>query len=388
MKLKEVYPPRGEIRKIYCDKCGKHTSLSYTTFDDLVEDIHITIEDLPVLLCETCNCYYLPDASRFAIIYIFEQAEKKGKKQAKVRWPKRNEAFDFTEVPFLYDADDYYFIPGLKRANDGGYLTPVFFNNTVLIKFDNLPDYRISFASKTYGEIRRGDDYSIPFGINENKRVIMWLGDIAKLPLNEQYYLRSENVESDHKIGSEFYDGQIEVIFTDLPPEDELIRARSDFYESAYKKFGIRLTHLDNEILKLLDELTPPPVYTDKEKHHVADTLNKINIESINAQALGELLKKRGENPDNLGGLKRLQKLYEIEYPGESISTVISLLFVLYDLRVAYSHLTSEPKKEKSIQSICDRLSIQRKKEEDFDEVYSTLVRKLIDCYRYLSQLQ
>lgn len=37
----------------------------------------------------------------------------------------------------------------------------------------------------------------------------MWLGDIARLPDAEQYYLRSENIDSDHSIGSEFYDGQI-----------------------------------------------------------------------------------------------------------------------------------------------------------------------------------
>lgn len=39
----------------------------------------------------------------------------------------------------------------------------------------------------------------------------MWLGDIAKLDINEQHYLCSENINSDHDIASEFYEGQIEV---------------------------------------------------------------------------------------------------------------------------------------------------------------------------------
>ncbi len=109
----------------------------------------------------------------------------------------------------------------------------VFFKREVLLKYDSSPTYRLSFASTTYGEIRRGDDFSMPFGINKNGKVIMWLGDIARLPDAEQYYLRSENIESDHSIGSEFYDGQIECIFTDLFKKMLCLRIAQRFWKPA-----------------------------------------------------------------------------------------------------------------------------------------------------------
>lgn len=385
MKLSEIYPEKGKVQRIYCDQCERHAILSYTNFDELIEDVRIIIEGLPVLLCKPCQRHYLPDKSRFAIIYTFEQAVKHKKQTVKVIRKKPNENFGFTDIPFIYDSDDYYYIPGLIREHDPGFLTPVFFNIEVLLKFDNSPEYRISFASKTYGDIRKGDDYSIPFGINDNRKVIMWLGDIATLPKNEQYYLRSENIDSDHTIGSEFYDGQIECIFTDLSPEDELIKTRSEFHESAYKKFGHRLTHLDNETLALIEDLAPPVVETEKEIRHVIDLLNKINIESLDSPIIGKLLQERGIDAGKLGGLKRLQKLFEHEYPHQNISPIVSPLFVLYDLRVAYSHLTSKEKREEILSFSCKRLGFKEIPPK-FNDIYTQVLTALTQSYERLAE--
>jgi hypothetical protein len=353
----------------------------------LTEDVRIIIKGLPVLLCKQCQRQYLPDKSRFAIIYTFEQAVKHKKQAVKVTRKKPNENFGFTDIPFIYDSDDYYYIPGLSREHDPGFLTPVFFNIEVLLKFDNSPEYRISFASKTYGDIRKGDDYSIPFGINENRRVIMWLGDIATLPKNEQYYLRSENIDSDHTIGSEFYDGQIECIFTDLSPEDEFIKTRSEFHESAYKKFGHRLTHLDNETLTLIEDLTPPVVETEKEIRYIIDLLNKINIESLDSPVIGKLLQDRGIDAGKLGGLKRLQKLFEHEYPDQNIANIVSPFFVLYDLRVAYSHLASKEKREEVLLFSCERLGFKEMPPK-FIDIYTQVLRALAQSYERLAEIE
>jgi len=387
MKLSEIYPEKGKVQRIYCDQCGRHTILSYTNFDKLTEDVRIIIKGLPVLLCKQCQRQYLPDKSRFAIIYTFEQAVKHKKQAVKVTRKKPNENFGFTDIPFIYDSDDYYYIPGLSREHDPGFLTPVFFNIEVLLKFDNSPEYRISFASKTYGDIRKGDDYSIPFGINENRRVIMWLGDIATLPKNEQYYLRSENIDSDHTIGSEFYDGQIECIFTDLSPEDEFIKTRSEFHESAYKKFGHRLTHLDNETLTLIEDLTPPVVETEKEIRYIIDLLNKINIESLDSPVIGKLLQDRGIDAGKLGGLKRLQKLFEHEYPDQNIANIVSPFFVLYDLRVAYSHLASKEKREEVLLFSCERLGFKEMPPK-FIDIYTQVLRALAQSYERLAEIE
>ena len=179
------------------------------------------------------------------------QATEKGVSAVHAARRKLKEDYRFTKVPFLYDPDDYRNIPGLERPFNVGFLTPVFFNCNVLLKYDTAPGYRVRFASTTYGEIVPDDGNSICFGINRHGKVVMWLGDIAALPEPEQYYLRSENVKSDHCIGSEFYDGQIECIFTKPTEEDRLFAMRSQFVEACRKRFGKKVAHLDEEVVTL-----------------------------------------------------------------------------------------------------------------------------------------
>ncbi len=359
--------------------------LVFSSFSEEVTGVHIHIENLPFLRCEKCNIDYLPEDSRFAIIYIHEQAIKHKENHANVNRRKTNQNFGYTDVPFLYDSDDYKYIPGLQRPHSEGFLTPVFFNREVLVKYDASPVYRLSFASRTYGEIRRGDDYSISFGINKNGKVLMWLGDIATLPEREQYYLRSENVESDHSIGCEFYDGQIECIFTDRTPEDKLFQFRSNFIESCFKKFGVKIAHIDKEVLKIALEFNPPVVDSEKERRHIADALNKIYIESFDVGALGDVLETLGESPKNLGSLKRLQRILELTFPDREISTVMAPLFVLYDLRVSYSHLGSDPGTDKKLQSIQERLNLSGRF--SFFTVYKKIVQELSNCFNAIDAL-
>jgi hypothetical protein len=199
--------------------------LKFIDFRHEVTGIIVEIQELPTLQCQDCSSEYLPDLSRFAIMQLHEQCLAKNQSNVSVVRKKRSNTFSFTEVTFQYDPDDYYYIPGLHRKHDVGFLQPVFFKRSVLLKYDNSPDYRVSFASSTYGQII-ADGHHISFGINRFGNVVMWLGDIAKLPESEQYYLKSENVQSDHSIGSEFYDGQIEVKFTDPTAENLLFKCK------------------------------------------------------------------------------------------------------------------------------------------------------------------
>ncbi len=385
MDISEIFPKPGHIQRIFCDACGSHMDLVFSSFSEEVTGVHIHIENLPFLQCEKCDIDYLPEDSRFAIIYIHEQAIKHKENHVNVNRRKTNQNFGYTDVPFLYESDDYKYIPGLQRPHSEGFLTPVFFNREVLVKYDASPVYRLSFASRTYGEIRRGDDYSISFGINKNGKVLMWLGDIATLPEREQYYLRSENVESDHSIGCEFYDGQIECIFTDRTPEDKLFQFRSNFLESCFNKFGVKIAHLDEEVLKIALEFNPPVVDSEKERRHIADALNKIYIESFDVGSLGDVLETLGESPKNLGSLKRLQRILELTFPDTEVSTVMAPLFVLYDLRVSYSHLGSDAGTDKELQSIQERLNLSGRF--NFFTVYKKIVRELSNSFNTIDAL-
>ena len=153
MELSEVFPRDGRQQSLYCDVCDVSMDMQFSHFSENVSGIQIDIKGLPVLHCRDCDIEFLPDDSRFAIIHLHKQAVEKESCKAAVVRNKRQANYTFTNIPFLVDADDYFYLPGLYRAHDVGFLTPLFFNKTVLVKYDNSPDYTVRFASPTYGEI-------------------------------------------------------------------------------------------------------------------------------------------------------------------------------------------------------------------------------------------
>jgi hypothetical protein len=385
VELSDIFPPPGHVQRLYCDDCGKYLDLVFADFAEDVSGIDVTIDGLPALRCSACGRDHLPDRSRLAIIEAHRQAASKRAPAVHLVRRKLKETYGFTHIPFLYDPDDYRYVPGLERPDKVGFLTPVFFSRKVLLKYDAAPGYRMRFASMTYGDIVSDDGSAISFGINRNGKVIMWLGDIAKLPESEQYYLRSENIESDHSIGSEFYDGQLECIFTPPTEESRVFALRSQFVEASFERFGEKIAHLDAEVLNLALEFNAPLVDTSRERRHIADTLNKIYVESLDSAALGTLVKKAGQDPKNLGSLKRLQALLETLPHSTPVSTILSPLFVLYDLRVAYSHLTSDDRANEVLVTVTMRLGIPTGS--GLLEIYEALVRAMATSYEKLIEI-
>jgi len=262
--------------------------------------------------------------------------------------------FKFTKIPFPFDAEDYHYIPGLTREHDAGFLTPVFLNREASIKYDVHPSYRVRFASRTYGEIWQ-NDFSILFGISRNGKLVMWLGDIGRLLENEQYYLRSENIPSDHSIGSEFYNGQIECVFTERTPEVKPFASRSNFIEVFHSYFGIRPANLEKEVLDLAITLQWPVVDTPTARRNVAEEMNKVYVESFDNAALDMLVSANSLKPKGTGNLKRLQALLEAANSSADVHNAMSPLFLLYDLHVAHSHLASDAGQEARLMSVRQR---------------------------------
>lgn len=212
----------------------------------------------------------------------------------------------------------------------------------------------------------------------------MWLGDIAELPNLEQYYLRSENIESDHSVGSEFYDGQIECIFTELTRENALFKSRSRFLENCFNLYGKKIAHLDDEVLELSISFNAPVVDTEKERRHVADTLNKIYVESFDNKALGRLVEHLGGDPKSLGSIKRLQKFTELSCPAIDVASIMGPFYILYDFRVAYSHLSSEESSQQKLDYVCDRLGIEHSS--DLMLIYRSIIDSLRESFDKLSE--
>jgi len=315
MDISDIIPNDGRLQRIYCVNCHQHLDLAFVDFNKIISGICIRIDELPTLQCPTCGKENLPNLSRLAIVNLHEQAIKTSVPAVHVGRRKRTKDLGFTKVPFIYDPDDYFYIPGLVRPFDQGFLQTVLYMRSALRQYDNSPGYRVRFASTTYGQILTEGDVYIPLGINRFGNLVMWLGDIAKLPEAEQYYLRAENVASDHSIGSEFYDGQIEVVATEPSTENKLFRLRSEFIEACHNRFGRRIAHLEKEVYDLALNLNPPVIDTIKERRKITDTHNKIYLESFDNKALKDVLASVEGKASGSGSLKRLQAIFETLAP-------------------------------------------------------------------------
>lgn len=384
MDIGEVYPPAGQVQRLYCEKCKGYLGLIYKDFAEVISGIRVTINGLPYLHCERCHLDTLPDSSRAAIIRLWEDAKGQNSPGVRVDRKKPMRDFGLTDVPFKYDSDDYHYLPGLERDHDEGFLAPVFFKKEVLLKYDSSPSYEVKFASRTYGTVYANDFY-ISFGINTNGNVLMWLGDIAELPKSEQYYLLSENIPSDHSIGSEFYDGQIECIFTAPSREDRLFGLRSDFVEAFRKRWGVPPAHLDREVLDLVSSFHAPIVDTPSERRRVADTLNKVYIESLDNKALSKLADQLGVTSEGSGNLKRLQAvLSTIIADTADLRRILKPFFTLYDFRVASLHLSSVESGEAMLESVLKRLDLSEPA--DLASIYERLSDMLAASFEELAK--
>ena len=173
---------------LHCSACSNWLHLEATYLDCSIDGVYVQFNDLPTLICANCSRHYLPYQTKLAIKEFLRQAKEKNVLTVNVKRKKKKDARRFeyrNSIRFIYDSWDYDFIPGLQRPWNDGYLTPVFFNKKILLKYLNDPKYCVTYATDTFGSIYRGQTHLIAFGINRNGRVITWLGDLDRLPRKE-----------------------------------------------------------------------------------------------------------------------------------------------------------------------------------------------------------
>ena len=211
----------------------------------------------------------------------------------------------------------------------------------------------------------------------------MWLGDIHRLSETEQHYLRSENVESDHDIASEFYQAQIDVQFTPPSRENALLRARYEMVNRTYEKLGVKLTQLDLEQLELMKRIARPVTWDDNNVGRIFEGLNKVLVDTINTEALKRNLHEidSGFDSKKLGSLKLLQNWLVKRCGFADAGKVLRPLFVLYDLRIAYAHLVSAREKKKTLASACERLAVPNRSR-NLKGIYDALIDELTKMYK------
>lgn len=289
-------------------------------------------------------------------------------------------------IKFKFSKDDYYNIPGLSRPWDNDnmpYLAPVFFEKNCLGKYFVNPEYRCS-SNETYGTIDH-DKFNIPFGINKNKKIIMWLGDLEKLPKNEQLYLSSFNIDSDHDIASQFYDAQINGEFPDSIKEVEMLMQKAKINKIFYKKFGFNLfkeVFQDNDMDEVLKQVEKYSKIIMNQKEHFESYIrewNDILIKDIQKDELiqflqSEKIETKDKDGKNLGEIKLFEKLIQEKIAKDNI---ILPYYVLSDLRIWAAHKGCKTQFNDSLK----RLSLSESKANDYELIYKTLIGKIIEFH-------
>ena len=357
----------------------------------VVDGIIVHLENVPLLRNAANGAVYFPDKTRAVIEHLVEEARSAGEPGVSLvpnqgRPVKRYDHFA-RKLSFEYSAIDYEHIPGLMRPQNDGFLTPVFFNLSVVNKYAQHPGYRLDLFSETYGSIYKEDEWHIAFGINKSKKVIMWLGDIDGLPESECYYLRSENIASDHDIHSEFYAAQIDAQFAKRSRQSQALHLRSELDASVRGAFGFKLYILEGEVSNVISNLTRPVFWEAKHVGPAVEALNRIFVESINVSALKDDIKKADSGADtkSLKSMKLLSAWLRTRLSMSDVDNVLSPFFVLYDFRVITSHLVSDESSKNTLRTINSRLGIAEDNIE-FEIIYDALIDRLADSYETIGQ--
>lgn len=374
----------NEVQRYFDEATGEKLSLWFGEHEFVVDGILVKVNKVPLLRNEANGDIHFPDKTKHMIAYFVEEA-KKNDKPVIVLSPKQLEHKRYTyaeKFDFLYSQVDYEYIPGLIRPWDDGFLTPVFFNISVLNKYSQHPDYKIDLFSETYGNISQGDDWIISFGVNRNNKVIMWLGDIDGLPENEKYYLRSENIPSDHDIQSEFYDAQIDIQFSESSKQSTAFHLRKKLSDHILKLLSFDLYMFEGEVSEVMSNLHRPVFWEDKHVGPVVESFNRIFVESLNNKAIKSDIKSINSQADtkNKGSLKIFQLWLEERLKCEDASDLMCPFFVLYDFRVTTNHLQSSEKKAEMIKSINSRLDIDEKNC-NYEIIYDAIIEMLLSSY-------
>ncbi|UTH48011.1 hypothetical protein KBW81_15180 [Loktanella salsilacus] len=211
----------------------------------------------------------------------------------------------------------------------------------------------------------------------------MWLGDVAKFPDSEQYYLMSESRPPEFSVGSEFFDGQISCKISDQSIEDDLLHSRTLAIDSFIKKYQISIAHLDEEVLDLAIHFFGPSTNSFVEWECTSNTLNRIHVESLSNPNLGKIQQSMGIPSAQGGPMRQLSAIIANLSNQDTANSIMLPFFTIYDLRIAFQHLTSADKKGELLNSVLTRLNLSN--DASIKNIYDSTVRLMNKSYKEIS---
>lgn len=201
-------------------------------------------------------------------------------------------------------------------ANKGEphFLTPVFFSKDVLDRYSNNPDqYNVTDDHIAYLNI-----WSIPFTVNKDSTVSVWLGDLSRIPYKEQKYWSVFNIKPKGEVNKDFIDRQLNNVWNDsIRIEKKMFQLINQINKCTNSKYGEQMfKDLLEGDRQLESAFILPSNNSITQYQNFLLQLNKLTIERINVKLIDECLKQE-ELIDSNGNKYRsrilLNKLIEKE---------------------------------------------------------------------------
>ncbi len=188
-------------------------------------------------------------------------------------------------------------------------LTPVFFKKRVLQKYYQNPQ---RYTIKA-GRVNCLDLWGIPFGLNDEDLVHVWLGDLGHLPFEEQLHFRQYNVPPSGNLDQGFYQTQMLAKFVQTTdPSDLLINLYEEINKLSHAKFDFKLfEELSKGDEHIYKTIRVPTTNEQGELDEQLIALSKLFTDSINKSEIKKKLRWLPPTKDEDTKIRYLEKLLE-----------------------------------------------------------------------------
>ncbi len=271
---------------VYCISVDKDTFSNYNYFSSILGKIIVNPFKEPQ---HTDYKYFYPDEKYEEFIIAVDQSTGK-------------------EIYYTCNENK---LSNFFGANKGApnFLTPVYFDKQVLDKYTNNPaEYFIEDDHIGYL-----NQWSIPYNINSNDKVSVWLGDLGRIPNKEQMYWKSFNINPYGGMNEKFLQRQLGAKFTDtIRDEKRLIVMIEKINGIFYKKYNDKLFKDLNEAdLQIKNAFSIPTNNSTTSYQTFLMQICKLTVERINTKLIKQVVNNesllKGQDGNNLGSRLQLK---------------------------------------------------------------------------------
>ena len=194
------------------------------------------------------------------------------------------------------------------NPNAPNFLTQIHFQKDVLDKYYQKP----SKYTVRSGVLHCGHEWGLPMDNNHSDKVCAWLGDLGRIPYDEQLHWRAHNIPPSGGLSEAFYKNQILAVPTDSNRPEHLFRKSYDNLRRVCEEHlgWTLLIPLGPEDKHHLETLRIPSTNEQREFDELVLSLTKTIIDSLNEKKLREMISD--ESRSDIGkGIRLLEIVLE-----------------------------------------------------------------------------